>query len=377
MCFLALNCSAQFNEHIEDLQGEHTFCLVMVAEERGETDKGCHHHQFSAAPWEIPAVREGTCAQQAAKSWFEPWICHSVAEWPWTCHSSLSFLICKLRIRVFFSTHKIYNVWSESCSDVSDFLRPHGLYSRWNSPGQNTGVGSLSLLQGIFPTQGSNPDLLHCRQILYQLSQQGSPRILEWVAYPFFNGSSWPRNWARVSSIAGGFFTSWATREAHIMSGTWQKFNRQLILPYVIIPAVSTVPQLWEAREWSGNKGGLLRWVFMKSWILKHVLKERKLYIERKERPIVGMKVACGRQDVAVVQSLSHVWLLVTPWTAARQAPMSVTISQSLLKFMSIEVAMLSNHLVLCCSLLLLPSISPNIRVFCNKSALCIRWPKY
>lgn len=52
MCFLALNCSAQFNEHIEDLQGEHTFSLVMVAEERGETDKGRHHHRFGAAPWE-------------------------------------------------------------------------------------------------------------------------------------------------------------------------------------------------------------------------------------------------------------------------------------------------------------------------------------
>ena len=51
--------------------------------------------------------------------------------------------------------------------------------------GQNTGVGSLSLLQGIFPTQGSNPCLLHCGQILYQLSHKGSPRILEWVAYPF------------------------------------------------------------------------------------------------------------------------------------------------------------------------------------------------
>ena len=54
----------------------------------------------------------------------------------------------------------------------------------WDSPGQNTGVGSLSLLQGIFPTEGSNPGLPHCRWILYQLSHKGSPRILEWVAYP-------------------------------------------------------------------------------------------------------------------------------------------------------------------------------------------------
>ena len=66
-------------------------------------------------------------------------------------------------------------LWSESCSVMSNSLWPHGLYSPWNSPGQNTGVGSLSLLQGIFSTQGSNPGLLHSRQILYQLSHKGSP----------------------------------------------------------------------------------------------------------------------------------------------------------------------------------------------------------
>ena len=79
-----------------------------------------------------------------------------------------------------------------------------------NSLGQNTGVGSLSLLQGIFPTQRSNPGLPHCRRILYQLSHKGSPRILEWVAYPFSRGSSWPRNQTGVSCIAGRFFTNWA-----------------------------------------------------------------------------------------------------------------------------------------------------------------------
>ena len=62
--------------------------------------------------------------------------------------------------------------------------------SPWNSPGQNTGVGSLSLLQGIFPTQGWNPGLLHCRWILYQLSHKGTPRTLEWVACPFSRVSS-------------------------------------------------------------------------------------------------------------------------------------------------------------------------------------------
>ena len=100
----------------------------------------------------------------------------------------------------------------KSYSVMFNSLGPHGLYSPWNSPGQNTGVGSLSLLWRIFPTQRSNPGLLHCRQILYQLSHQGSPRILEWVA--FSSGSSWPRNWIWVSCIAGRFFTNWAIREA-------------------------------------------------------------------------------------------------------------------------------------------------------------------
>ena len=75
-------------------------------------------------------------------------------------------------------------------------------------------VGSLSLLQGIFPTQGSNPGLPHCRRILYQLSHKGSPRILEWVAYPFSRGSSQPRNLTGVSCIAGRFFTNWSITEA-------------------------------------------------------------------------------------------------------------------------------------------------------------------
>ena len=93
--------------------------------------------------------------------------------------------------------------------------------------------------------------------------------------------------------------------------------------------------------------------------------------------PYMEARALVSPASSVVGKSLSHVRLLATPWTAARQAPMSVTISQSLLKFMSIEVVMLSNHLVLCCSLLLLPSIFPNIRVFSNKSVLCIRWPKY
>jgi len=77
------------------------------------------------------------------------------------------------------------------------------------------------------------------------------------------------------------------------------------------------------------------------------------------------------------VQSLSHFWLFATPWTRARQASLSITNSRSLVKLMSIESVMPSSHLILCCPLLLLPSIFPSIRVFSNELALCIRWPKY
>ena len=124
---------------------------------------------------------------------------------------------------------------------------------------KNTGVGSLSLLQGIFPTQESNQDLLHCRWIIYQLSYQGSP-LPSWVSF-----------------------------------------------------------------------------------------------------------AVCFILSVQV-SSLTRVQLFVTPWTAARQASMSITNSRSLLRLMSIELMMPSNHLILCCPLLLLPSIFPSIRIFSNKS---------
>ena len=95
---------------------------------------------------------------------------------------------------------------------LSDTLRPHGLYSPWNSPGQNTGAFSFSRGSSQYRdwTQVSR---ISRRQILYQVSNQGSPRILEWVAYPFSSRSSWPRNQTEVSCIAGGFLTNWAIRD--------------------------------------------------------------------------------------------------------------------------------------------------------------------
>ena len=83
-----------------------------------------------------------------------------------------------------------------------------------------------------------------------------------------------------------------------------------------------------------------------------------------------------SKYSIVVVQSLSHVQLFINPWTATHQASLSFTISWSWLRFMSIESMMPSNHLILCCPLLLLPSIVPSIRVFSIESALRTRWPK-
>ena len=92
-------------------------------------------------------------------------------------------------------------------------------------------------------------------------------------------------------------------------------------------------------------------------------------YWEELERTVIPINSS--------VQSLIHVWLFATPWTAAHQASLSITNSQSLLRLMSIELVMPSSHLIPYCPLLFLPSIFPSIRVFSNESALCIRWPMY
>ena len=92
---------------------------------------------------------------------------------------------------------------------------------------------------------------------------------------------------------------------------------------------------------------------------------------------LVVSTISSKRVQFSSVQSLSHVRLFATPWTAACQASLSITNSQSLLKLMSIEFVMPFNHLILCRPLLLPPSIFPSIRVFSNESVSHIRWPKY
>ena len=106
----------------------------------------------------------------------------------------------------------------QSLSHVWPFVTPwtvaHRLLCPWRISRQGYWSELQALLQGIFPTQGSNPGLPHCRPILDHLSHQGSLRILEWAVYLFSGGSSWSRSRTKMSFIAGGFFTSWATREA-------------------------------------------------------------------------------------------------------------------------------------------------------------------
>ena len=123
--------------------------------------------------------------------------------------------IRKVNVCGWWVTQSCQTLWDPTDSS------PPGSSVHGDSPGKNTGVSCHALLQGVFSTQRSNPGLPNCRQILYQLSHKGSPKKLEWVAYPFSRGTSWPRNRTRVSCIAGGFFTSWAAREAPRKVNKW------------------------------------------------------------------------------------------------------------------------------------------------------------
>ena len=149
---------------------------------------------------------------------------------------------------------------------MSDYLWPHGLYSLWNSPGQNTGVGSLSLLQGIFPTQGLNPGLPHCRRILYQLSHKGSPRLLEWVAYPFSRGSSRARNWTRVSCIAGRFFTNLAMREASALN--FEQFLGAISAQELPVGQLRTL--FWLHHSSASLSAHQVSFILSQFWFLEH-----------------------------------------------------------------------------------------------------------
>ena len=165
-------------------------------------------------------------------------------------------------------------------------------------------------------------------------------RILEWVAISLLRGSSQLRNRAWVSCIA------------EILYQLSDEGHTKYIYIWKFLQKISGSKSTWVAGTFSSN-----------SVIFLHEE-------NRKHRP-PDILLLCS------VQLLSHVQYFATPWTAAHQASLSITNSQSPQKPMSIESVMLSNHLILCRPLLLLPSIFPSMRVFSNESALHIRWPKY
>ena len=185
-----------------------------------------------------------------------------------------------------------------------------------------------------------------------------SKQEYKWVAIPFSRGSSQPRDRAWVSCITEGFFIVWATRERSPFSGS--------------IKTGHSMPISHRFRALAKVGGG--------GWA---VLGNVNLDADRQDR-LGHFHVLTAQHHLldlvnlfSSVQSLSRVWLFATPWTAAHQASLSISNSQSLLKLMAMESLMPSNHLTLCHPLLFLSSICPSIRVFPNESVLPIRWPKY
>ena len=249
-----------------------------------------------------------------------PWLTEKWLGVLWSpCSSPFFFMLSVRRV-------------SESCS-VSDCIVVSWLYSPWNSPGQNTGVGSLSLLQGIFPTQGLHPGFPHCRWILYQLSHKGSPRILWWIAYPFSSRSSWSRNQTGVSCVAGGFFTNWIREALGV---------RRMLLFWGILclvePTSSKEKSCWipylnpkltvntENRGWICEVTSYLGWTFSVS-----IWKNSSLFVSWKwSTYLLALKPqGLGIWPVTLCLVTSVVsQLCATLWTVDHQAPQSMGFSR-------------------------------------------------
>ena len=229
---------------------------------------------------------------------------------------------------------------------MSDSLWPHGLGV--HSPGQNTGVGSRLLLQGIFPTQGSNPGLPPCKQTLYPPSHQWQPTPVPLPrkshgrrSLVFMGSQRVRRDWATSLSLS---------LQLHFMKSVLQPSLpvKQQLPSYQKTLVIPPTPVQHHRICWS------LLFPTPPARILAPARLNVSAYLWS---PLV------------VVQSLTLFRLFATPWTAAHQASLSFTISQSLLKLVSIELVMSPNHLILCRPLFLLPSIFPSIKVFSNESA--------
>ena len=128
-------------------------------------------------------------------------------------------------------------------------------------------MGCHALLQEIFPTQGSNPGLPHCRWIVYHLSHQGSPRILKWV-YPFSRESSQPRNRARVSCATGGFFTSWATTGTSLVRALITFYLKHVMVPSSFPWFLSLFPNPTDIQPLQSSSYSSVRPIHFLAWKL-------------------------------------------------------------------------------------------------------------
>ena len=161
--------------------------------------------QVRSLGWEDPLGKE-LATYSSNLAWKIPWTKKPGRYSPWSC-------------KELDTTEQLTLVMKQSESEghsvVSDTLRSHGLYSPWNSPGQNTGMGSLSLLQGIFATQGSNPGLTHSLQVdSLPAEPQGKPKNTGVGSLSLLQGIFLTQDQTRVSCIAEGFLTKWAMRGA-------------------------------------------------------------------------------------------------------------------------------------------------------------------
>ena len=208
--------------------------------------------------------------------------------------------------------------------------------------------------------------------------------ILEWVAICFSWRYSWPRDWSKVSCIAGRFFTIWATGEegGDNLLVTGSNDPNALFLILMNAPKILTInlPSLNNTSMVPHHHSiyTLLKKAYWEMDILiifeqQILIFPRMIFIQWKTTLMLRDLGSVSRS----VQSLSCIPLFATPWIAARQASLSITNSWSSLKLTSIELVMPSSHLILCHPFLLLPPIPPSIRVFSNESNLCMRWPKY
>ena len=197
--------------HAKWLSCDWLFATAYTAAQQAPLCMGfCRQEYWSGLPFPLPGDLPNPVIKPASLNVYLHWqagylpVAH-VHEYIHTVPKA-----CKYYVSISYSSRcswgpaqctQTFGVLQFSCSVMSDSLWPRGLYSPWNFPGHNVGVGSLSLLHRIFPTQGLNPGLPHCRQILYQLSHKGSPKIQEWVTYPFSSRSSCPRKRTRVETL--------------------------------------------------------------------------------------------------------------------------------------------------------------------------------